>query len=468
MPKRFILNHAVLALVLDMGLTFMALFIAVTLRPNLTSLPFLIAITDVRLPIIIFLLVPFLWGSVFLLSTVYDPRRHQRVVDEFQAVVLAAGLATLVFAGFLYLFYRDFSRWLFIIFVILDLIFLLSWRVLARFANRRFDWPADERRVLIVGAGQVGKQVGTMIERYEWAGLKFVGYLDDDPDQQESQEAVLGGIKDIRATVTTYQVDDVVIALPQRVNGKINDLIVELHELPVQIRVVPDYYSLALYRASAVDFGGVLMINLRDPALNEAQRMIKRLFDLVISGLLVVITLPLMGLTALLIKLDSPGPVLFRQQRVGETGRLFIMYKFRSMIVDAESLQSQVTEVNEEGKFLFKSIDDPRVTRLGNFLRRSSLDELPQFFNVMKGEMSLVGPRPELPWLVANYEPWQRKRFTVPQGLTGWWQVNGRADRPQHLHTEDDLYYIQNYSLWLDTYILLKTILVVLRGTGAY
>jgi lipopolysaccharide/colanic/teichoic acid biosynthesis glycosyltransferase len=169
-----------------------------------------------------------------------------------------------------------------------------------------------------------------------------------------------------------------------------------------------------------------------------------------------------------MIKLNSPGPIFYKQRRLGKNESTFFLYKFRSMIVDAESLQSQVTEVNEEGKFLFKSIDDPRVTRLGNFLRRSSLDELPQLFNVMKGEMSLVGPRPELPWLVANYEPWQRKRFTVPQGLTGWWQVNGRADRPQHLHTEDDLYYIQNYSLWLDTYILLKTILVVLRGTGAY
>jgi exopolysaccharide biosynthesis polyprenyl glycosylphosphotransferase len=468
MPKRFSVNFAVLALVLDTGLTVLALFIAVTLRPNLTSLPFLIMMTVVRLPIIIYLLVPLLWGSLFLLSSVYDPRRRRRAVDEVQAVTLATGLAVLVFAGLLYLFFRDFSRWLFIIFVILDLIFLLGWRVLARFANRRLDWPADERRVLIVGAGQVGKRVRDMIDQNEWAGLKFVGFLDPDPDLHDSQADVLSGVEDIRSTITRYQVDDVVIALHQRRNSKINELIVELHELPVQIRVVPDYYSLALYRASVVDFGGVLMINLRDPALNEVQRMIKRLFDLVIGGLLVVITMPLMGLTALLIKLDSPGPVLYRQQRVGENGRLFSMFKFRSMIEHAESLQHQVTKVNEEGKILFKSIDDPRVTRLGNFLRRSSLDELPQLFNVMKGEMSLVGPRPELPWLVANYEPWQRKRFAVPQGLTGWWQVNGRADRPQHLHTEDDLYYIQNYSLWLDTYILLKTILVVLRGTGAY
>ncbi len=160
--------------------------------------------------------------------------------------------------------------------------------------------------------------------------------------------------------------------------------------------------------------------------------------------------------------------MLFRQQRVGENGRLFTMYKFRSMVVNAEELQEQVNEVDEEGHIIHKKPNDPRVTRVGRFIRRYSLDELPQLFNVLKGDMSLVGPRPELPWLVEKYEPWQRKRFAVPQGITGWWQVNGRSDKPMHLHTEDDLFYIQNYSLWLDLLILWKTVWVVLRGKGAY
>ncbi|MGB3713292.1 MAG: sugar transferase, partial [Candidatus Promineifilaceae bacterium] len=169
-----------------------------------------------------------------------------------------------------------------------------------------------------------------------------------------------------------------------------------------------------------------------------------------------------------LIKLDSPGPVLFKQRRVGENGRLFTMYKFRSMIDGAQDMQHKLTETNEQGEILFKSEGDPRITRVGRFMRRTSLDEIPQLINVLKGDMSLVGPRPELPWLVDFYKPWQRKRFAVPQGITGWWQINGRSDRPMHLHTADDLYYIQNYSVWLDLYILFKTVLVVLRGTGAY
>ena len=228
------------------------------------------------------------------------------------------------------------------------------------------------------------------------------------------------------------------------------------------------YFSLALYRASVEDFGGLPMINLRDPALNDVQRFVKRLFDLTLAGILTLIVLLPMVIITVLIKLDTKGSTLFRQQRVGENGRLFSMYKFRSMIDGADSMVEGMTEHTDDGHLLFKKANDPRVTRIGRFLRHTSLDELPQLFNVLKGDMSLVGPRPELPWLVGQYEPWQHKRLAVPQGMTGWWQINGRADKPLHLHTEEDLYYVQNYSLWMDIYILLKTPWVVVRGKGAY
>ncbi len=211
------------------------------------------------------------------------------------------------------------------------------------------------------------------------------------------------------------------------------------------------------------------MFDLRAPVLDEYQRMVKRAFDLGVTIVSLPPALLVMGVVALAIKLDSPGPVFYRQKRVGENGRLFEMIKFRSMVKNADELRHLVEEAGPGGKVIqHKTAHDPRITRVGAFLRRTSLDELPQLFNVLRGEMSLIGPRPELPHLVDKYELWQRKRFAVPQGMTGWWQVNGRSDKPMHLHTEEDLYYVQHYSLWLDLQILVKTVWVVLRGKGAY
>jgi exopolysaccharide biosynthesis polyprenyl glycosylphosphotransferase len=195
---------------------------------------------------------------------------------------------------------------------------------------------------------------------------------------------------------------------------------------------------------------------------------VKRCFDLVVSLLILLVIWPVMLLVALAIKLDSPGPALFIQERIGENGRPFRMYKFRSMVVGADRMSRMMATRQDNGVIVHKTPDDPRVTQVGRFIRRTSLDELPQLFNVMRGEMSLVGPRPELPWLVENYEIWQRRRFAVPPGITGWWQINGRSERLMHMHTEDDLYYIQNYSPLLDVQILWRTIGVVLRGRGAF
>jgi lipopolysaccharide/colanic/teichoic acid biosynthesis glycosyltransferase len=156
------------------------------------------------------------------------------------------------------------------------------------------------------------------------------------------------------------------------------------------------------------------------------------------------------------------------QERIGENGKRFKMIKFRSMYQDADKRWAEVARRDAEGNLIHKCAKDPRITRTGQRLRRTSLDELPQLFNVLRGEMSLVGPRPEMPYIAAEYKSWQWQRFRVPPGMTGWWQVNGRSDKPMHLHTEDDLYYVQNYSFWLDLHILFKTVVVVFRGQGAY
>lgn len=196
--------------------------------------------------------------------------------------------------------------------------------------------------------------------------------------------------------------------------------------------------------------------------------MSKRVFDLVFGSLALVLALPLIGLSALLVYLEDGPPVIFRQKRVGRNGRLFEIYKFRTMVKNAEQLPVRAERWDAHGNLIHKTKDDPRVTRTGRLLRRFSLDELPQLFNVLAGTMSLVGPRPEVPYLVEQYEPWQRERLAVLPGMTGWWQIHGRSDRPMHLHTEDDLYYIQNFSIWLDLQIILRTLWVVVTGKGAY
>ncbi len=202
--------------------------------------------------------------------------------------------------------------------------------------------------------------------------------------------------------------------------------------------------------------------------LTSSQRMMKRTFDFSVALSVLILILPVLVVLAIAIRLDSEGPVFFKQVRIGENGKTFKMYKFRSMVVNAEKLQAQINQTDIDGNTIHKMRNDPRVTRIGRILRKTSLDELPQFINVLLGDMSLVGPRPELPWLVEEYEPWQRQRFAVPQGITGWWQVNGRSDKPCHLNTDQDIYYIQNYSFLLDIKILLMTVPALLQGKGAF
>jgi exopolysaccharide biosynthesis polyprenyl glycosylphosphotransferase len=392
------------------------------------------------------------------------------MLEESKRVVGAVTFSMLVLMGILYLSYVTLPRTLITSLFGLNIVLLIGWRVLfhlyevVMLSRRRHAM----QRVLIIGANDTGKQVAEVIKHSPWARLEVFGYLDDERRGAFGDLPVVGQLDRVRELVENNNIEEVVVALPHNAYDKINNIVMELQTLPVQVRVVPSYLSLALYRPTVNDLGGLPLINLRDPALTNSQRLVKRAFDLIAASAIMLTILPVMALIALAIKLDSPGPIFFKQVRVGENGRLFKMYKFRSMVVNAEQMQTQFNQTDIDGNTLHKFRNDPRVTRVGRILRKTSLDELPQFINVIRGEMSLVGPRPELPWLVDEYQSWQRQRFAVPQGITGWWQVNGRSDKPCHLNTDQDLYYIQNYSFFLDIKILLKTIPAIVRGKGAF
>jgi exopolysaccharide biosynthesis polyprenyl glycosylphosphotransferase len=471
MFRRFSNDFAILSIFLDAFLIALALRIAYLIRPTLDGLS--IFIRDIQIvpeiPTYFYFVFPLIWVIVFLSASVYDSSKNLRVADELNSIIMSSVLAGTIIAGLLFLSFREISRVLFLSFVIIALFFLISYRLIYRLAYRKkFLRKVEEKRVLIIGAGLVGRQLEKKMQGFHTLGFKIVGFVDDNKDLIARKADVLGDLSEaVNITKNSY-ITDIVFALPQRAYDKVNRLVGELHSLPVRIWVIPDYFALALNQAAVLEFAGLPMIDLRAPALNEYQRMTKRLFDLMVTFPLIILATPIYALIAIAIKLDSPGPVFYHSQRVGENGRTFQMFKFRSMILDADKKLLQVTKYDKKGRMIHKNPNDPRVTRVGKLLRRTSLDELPQLINILKGDMSLVGPRPELPALVEKYEPWQRKRFSVPQGLTGWWQVNGRSDKPMHLHTEEDLYYIQHYSIWLDLQILLKTVWVVLRRKGAF
>jgi exopolysaccharide biosynthesis polyprenyl glycosylphosphotransferase len=406
-----------------------------------------------------------------MVFSVYDPNRTYRAVDEYQMLSIVCLVAALALAGLVYFTVRDVSRLTLIYFYSMHLVLVVLWRAAIRVIRRSLnDRGRDLRQILLIGGGEVAEKALERLDELAWASVHLVGYLTDgDPiPPNHGNYPRLGTLNDVEKVMKELVVQDVLIALPAESYAKVNELIIHLIDKPCNVWIVPDYFSLLIYGGHVEDLGDVPMISLKAPKLTGYQRVVKRAFDLLIGILLQLIILPVMAIISIAIRIDSPGPIIFKQQRVGENGRLFLMYKFRSMYEGADTRLKDVIRFDQDGNLIHKRPDDPRVTRVGRFLRKFSLDELPQFLNVLKGDMSLVGPRPELPILVEKYEPWQRARFAVPQGITGWWQVNGRSDKPMHLNTEDDLYYVRNYSLLLDLQIMLKTALVVLRSKGAY
>jgi exopolysaccharide biosynthesis polyprenyl glycosylphosphotransferase len=472
--QRRIQPLSIMLFVIDMILVIVGLLISAWMRSNI---PFghtgALAESQTQLPWVIYPLAILVYAIVFITNYVYDPKRVLRWYQEATRIWWATTMATTLMAGAMYFIYRELSRLQFIYFYIVALSLMLVMRALLRVLYRvegRYR-PGGRTKVLILGAGELGQRVAAALLDHSRWGYDLIGYLDDDPTKQDQQFVglkVLGRIEQVEDVVTDRSVEEVWITLPVSAHEKINRVVLQVDQLPVRVKIVPDYFSLALIRAQADILAGISVIGLREPVIEGLPRMLKRVFDIiVVSGLLLVLA-PFAAFIAIAIKLDSQGSILYHQTRVGENWHLFEMLKFRTMVADAEKQIDEVAMQTADGNIIHKRPDDPRVTRVGRFLRKYSLDELPQFINVLKGDMSLVGPRPEMPWLVDRYEPWQRKRFAVPQGVTGWWQINGRSDKPMHLNTDYDLYYVYNYSIWLDLLILLRTPGVVIRGRGAF
>ena len=326
-------------------------------------------------------------------------------------------------------------------------------------------------RTIIVGAGEIGRTVMRTIVARPDLGYQIVGFVDDNPEKGESDIGrfrALGSTENLPALIEEEAIDEVIITLPWMYHRKITGIVRECARRQVTARIVPDLFQMSLSQVDVDDLGGIPLIGVREIGFGRSTLLIKRAID--VAGAVVGLTLgaPLLLLIGLIIRLDSPGPVIFRQTRVGSGGKLFEMFKFRSMREGAEAEQEQLQVLNEADGPLFKIREDPRLTRVGRFLRRTSLDELPQLGNVLRGEMSLIGPRPPTPNEVEGYQEWHRRRLDGRPGMTGLWQVSGRSLLSFDETVLLDIYYIENWSLWLDFKIMLRTIPQVLFGEGAY
>jgi len=301
-------------------------------------------------------------------------------------------------------------------------------------------------------------------------GYQLIGLTDDDYQKHGTTwdgVKVLGFNDDIEQLVNSLGVDEILITIPSERN-LIGKIIAKTRRHKVEIRVIPEMYDMVLGGVEVGQLGPIPYMEMHRTPMHGWPLTVKRALDIVASSLGLLILAPLFAVISMAIIIDNPGSVYFKQKRVGKNGRIFDFYKFRSMVANAEELKAELAAANEAEGPVFKIKYDPRVTKLGAFLRKYSIDELPQLYNVLKGDMSLVGPRPPIPREVEGYGDWEWRRLEVTPGLTCIWQVSGRSNISFDKWIELDVYYIENWSLWLDLRILLQTIPAVLKGTGAY
>ena len=396
--------------------------------------------------------------------------------------MLVAGAVTTSMGGlvlFAYLLRFSPSRLVFIFAWAFTIILLVIRRVWSKWLMH-WLWSKGigVNRVLVVGSNDTARRVMQALVNQPGLGYALVGFVDDSVPLESlgvgSERRVvwlnrLGTLNDVGSVVAAHAVDEVIITMPGSAHDQVMGIIDQCRQRAVTFKVVPDLVQLSLDRVDLGEVAGMPLIGLKDASITGWSYALKRSLDVAIAAMILVLAAIPMGVIALLIKHDSPGPVLFRQGRIGRNGVPFTITKFRCMVADAEEQrEALIAAMGDADPRLFKMRDDPRLTRVGRTLRRWSLDELPQFVQVLKGEMSVVGPRPQLMEEVGRYEDWQRQRLLMTPGLTGLWQINGRSDLSFDEMVRLDLYYAEHWSLWLDIKVILRTIPAVFAGRGAY
>jgi len=433
---------------MDLTLTAASFFLAYALRLQLDVEGH--TVMAIRFYVWLLLIILPIWAILLPLFRVYSeltlPPLHQ-ILRLTQAIAFA----WLITASTLYFLKPDAPARLIVFFtLVLNYILLVSYRVVLLRLKKHS--ALDIRHVAVIGNGATALEFAKSVEEHRDWGFKLIGVFPQ---------------TEVRALLDSGGIDELIVVADRETLDDFNETFLLCEELGVTARVVLNFFPHSIARMQLHEFEGFPLLSFSTTPTNEALMFIHRVMDLILTLVLAVPALIIIGVSALLIKLTSPGPVLFHQERCGLNGRLFSMYKLRTMIDNAEQTRVELEALNEMDGPVFKSSRDPRITPVGKVLRRFSIDELPQLYNVLRGEMSLVGPRPPLPQEVARYERWQRRRLSMKPGLTCLWQISGRNEVSFQDWMKLDLTYIDNWSLLLDLKILLKTVPIVLLGRGA-
>lgn len=410
----------------------------------------------------------FIWGFVFNVFELYRPKRLSSYVDEIFDITKACSFSVLILVSLTFFFRQyDYSRLMFATFWVMTIVAMMVERVAFREVLRYLRRKGYNLRfAVIVGTGKTAEDIFKRIDIHPELGIKVVGFLSSNPgylqDDKKGRIPVLGTYDNIKDVIKNNKIDQIIVALPTEEHHVTIDVLKRIDDEMVDIKVIPDLWEFMTLRGGIDELDGLPIITLQDTPLYGWNIVLKRVTDIGLSIIAIIITAPVMILISVVNKRTSPGPIFFRQERMGLDGKTFDMLKFRSMQVDAEA-QSGAVWAKE---------NDPRRTRLGTFLRKTSLDELPQFFNVLKGDMSIVGPRPERPVFIEEFRkniPGYMLRHKMKAGITGWAQVNGwRGNTSLEKRIECDLYYIENWSLWLDIKIMWLTVWKGLLNKNAY
>jgi exopolysaccharide biosynthesis polyprenyl glycosylphosphotransferase len=472
--------------VLDLSLVTLAFLAAYWVRSSLLPRVLPGAFPQPLYPIAEYL--PFLplalmiWSVLLLRSGSYRSHRTVPILEEGWAVIRLCATGVVVFALLLYVLRIDellldddrISRLWILLFAVLSTLFLLSEKLALRITSRYVRSRGyNYRTVLIVGTNTQAREMAWSLDQHTFWGYRVLGFavnpVSEDPvDPDELMYPVVGSVDDISAIVSEQVVDEVIFCVGRRDLDRLEDLFLALSEQGIRTRFALNFFPHTKAQVALEDMGEHRVLSFSTAPSSFLQLTVKRALDVAISGLVLFLGLPLVGFIALAIKVSSRGgTVLFRQTRCGLNGRSFTLYKFRTMVEDAEERRRELLHLNEMNGPVFKLRRDPRVTYLGKFLRKFSLDELPQLWNVLRGDMSLVGPRPPIPEEVAKYQRWQRRRLAMKPGLTCLWQISGRNEVDFDRWIELDLEYIDSWTPSLDLKILWKTIPVVLSGRGA-